>query len=69
MPKWVVICPNCKRPHTYAEVEAAKLDTARRDPIRTVTRPTVVPDGERQKCSLCNKEMKIKNCDLTYSYL
>jgi hypothetical protein len=69
MPNWVTICPNCKRQYTYAEVKPALLEAARRDPISTMTRPAIAPVGEKQRCPACHKEITIKSCDLTYSYL
>jgi len=68
MPKWVIICPNCKRQNTYSQVDDAALDSVRRDPVGTRTKPTL-PEGEKQKCPNCGREIKINNCDLTYSYL
>jgi hypothetical protein len=69
MPKWVVICPNCKRQHTYSQVDEAVLESVRRNPLGTHTRPPVPPSGDKQKCSHCMREFKVSNCDLTYSYL
>lgn len=69
MPKWVVICPFCKRQHTYAEVDEEAVGLVRAEPAGIGTKPSVDPSGERQKCPNCNREMKINKCDLTYSYL
>jgi hypothetical protein len=69
MPKWVVICPKCSHQLTYAEVEEHVRESMRRDPIVNMTRPRIEPGGQEQKCSYCKREIKIKACDLTYSYL
>jgi len=68
MPKWVIICPNCKRQQTYSEVEDAALDSVRRDPVGTRTKPAL-PEGEKQKCPNCGRDIRVNTCDLTYSYL
>lgn len=69
MPKWVVICPKCNHQLTYAEVAEEIRESMRRDPIRSMTRPAIERGGEIQKCSHCQREIKINACDLTYSYL
>jgi len=68
MPKWVIICPLCKRQHTYAEIEKAEPDPFRFDADAAPPKPAV-PEGEKQKCPACGREIAIRNCDLSYSYL
>lgn len=68
MPKWVVICPMCKSQHTYAEIENAQVEAFRFDADAAPSKPPV-PQGEKQKCPACGREIPIRNCDLNYSYL
>jgi hypothetical protein len=69
MPKWVVICPKCNHQLTYAEVDENAREAVRKDPVGNAVRPTVEPGGGTQRCSHCQREIKINPCDLTYSYL
>ena len=69
MPKWVFICPKCNTQQTYVEIEEQVLELVRKDPLGKVTRPVVQSGGETQKCSQCQRDIKVNSCDLTYSYL
>ena len=69
MPKWVFICPKCNAQVTYSEIEEQVLELVRRDPRGKVTRPSIQPGGETQRCARCEREIKVNSCDLTYSYL
>lgn len=68
MPRWVVICPLCKRQHTYAEINSTQAETFRFEADATPPKPAI-QEGEKQKCPACGREMPIRNCDLNYSYL
>jgi hypothetical protein len=68
MPKWVAACPLCKRSFTHTQLDSSSIVDPSRHPPQ-IPRPNIARDGQTLKCPNCNRELIVKSCDLTYSYL
>jgi endogenous inhibitor of DNA gyrase (YacG/DUF329 family) len=63
MPRWLVICPECRRTFTHTVVDAAFLEQANRDPFHVLPRP----DKEKRKCPHCGMESVFESQRLFYA--
>jgi hypothetical protein len=64
MPKWIVYCTECNRPSTYVEIRDKSIDLA--NPM--AKKPALSNEGDKRDCPYCKRELRVRECDLTYSY-
>lgn len=69
MPKWVAICPFCRKPFLYGKIAPSILELTRRDPFNIIRKPAIAAAGDLRKCPSCKTKVRVRSFDLTYSFL
>lgn len=64
MPKWVAYCPECDRCSPFRKIDPATVDLAAPE----IKKPVLPAGGEDWHCPRCNRDTRVRNCDLTYSH-
>jgi hypothetical protein len=61
MPRWIVVCPKCKRSVKFSKTTFAIGDHQRTE---VGAKPPIQPSGVTAGCPYCKRSSTLRSCDL-----